>query len=177
MKLKYHLEESDFLSFQLYTASKSAVIRKRRQNGRITVIFLIAFLGVLFYIKGDELLAILLGIAAVLSFLFFPGYLNRLYKKHYKTHIKEHYANRIGTIVELEFQENRLLEKSSFGEASINLSAIERIIEAPAHFFVKIVTGESIIIPKRALADIDKLKDSIKALGLTITEDLQWKWK
>ena len=114
-------------------------------------------------------------VTSVIIGVFYPKYFNWRYKRHYKNHIKENYRNRFGHIENVEFSSKYIYSKSKIGEGKIFLTEIEEVNETAKHFFLKISTGMSLIIPKREINDVIGLKEEFLTLGLIIKEELNWK--
>lgn len=177
MTIQYKIEEQDFLEFQLFTASKSDRINNKKRKGWALLTIGSMVLGLYFYLNQNITLAIYFGLVACACGFFYPRYFKWRYKKHYKTFIKENYSKQIGLIVTLEFNDHAIFSKDKAGEGKINLSEIEKIDETDHHFFLKISTGHSLLIPKDKLNNIDELRMKFKALGLKVNDETNWEWK
>jgi hypothetical protein len=178
MKLEITTKEEDFVTYQLYTSSKSESTIKKLKNGRLGLSLGSLVLGVYFYITENISLAIYFGFAAIVAAIFYPKYFKWRYKQHYEKHIREHYKTRFGEVSTLEFTETDVLSKDKTGEAKMKLSEIEVINEISTHFFLKFSTNVSLIIPKREL--IFPTETSVRAkfeeLDLVINNENDWKW-
>lgn len=178
MTFEYTVEESDYLDFQLYAASTSDRIRKKEMNGRIFLTLGAVVAGLYFFYQQHHIpMAIYCGFFAVATALFYPRYFRWRYKKHYQTHIRELYAKRFGTHCFLEINEDSILAKDKTGEGKLSLSEIEQVNETQNHFFMKVSTGISLIIPKRELTDVSELRNMFKEVGLTVNDETNWTWK
>ena len=83
------LDENDFLTFQLYNASKSPRIRRGRiKSWIITTVMFLCF-ACLFYQSNQALLTSYFLTLSGLSLVFFPYYTRWRYRKHYLNHIRE----------------------------------------------------------------------------------------
>lgn len=89
MILKYRLEEGDYLTFQLYTASKSERIKKKRRQSIIIGVSMFALASLLFFKTNNDFLGYFFGAVTILSAIIFPVYLRYLYKKHYRNYVRE----------------------------------------------------------------------------------------
>jgi len=179
MKLEYKLNNSDFLEYQLYISSKSKLHKKNRNKSRIIVPLIYIILGLyLIYIQNFEIGIVFFGIA-ILWYLFYPLRSKRRYKKHFEDHIKENYKNRIGKKVILEFDsDSDYIESSEFGTQSrINDSEFDKLIELKEHFFLKLKSELSIIIPKRAMDNISEFKKYLTDKNVEYVNELSWVWK
>ena len=183
MKIKYKVEEPDFLEFQLFTVSKSGELAKKAKLFWISLAIAIPVFGYFIYSKindvvltNDFVILILIFFVAPLITLgvFYPKYLKRQYKKAFQKFVKENYSKVFGDAAELEFNEEGLFSKGQNAEGRMNLSEIEVINETQNNFFVKLKTGLSVIVPKRELENSNKVKLEFKKLGLEIEEYLDW---
>lgn len=176
MILKYKIEEKDFLDFQLFTASKSERINKKKRNGWILLTIGSLAAASYFYANQNTAMTIYFAFVAIIFGLFYPRYFKWRYYKHYKTYIKENYSKRFGQIETLEINDDSISSKDKTGEGKINLSEIEKVDETDKHFFLKISTGLSLIIPKKELNNTDEVRTKFKVLGLPVNDETNWKW-
>lgn len=177
MTIEYKIHEQDFLDFQLFTASKSDRINKKKRNGWIFLTVGSIAVAFYFYLNQNNLMSIYFGLVAVATGIFYPKYFKWRYNKHFKTYIKENYSKRFGKIETLKINNDHIFSKDKTGEGKINLSEVEKIDETDNHFFLKISTGLSLIIPKRELENIDEFKSKFKNLGFIINNETNWRWK
>ena len=125
MRIEYSLEEQDFLVFQLFTASKSDRINKKKRNGWILLTVGALLITVYFYLSRINSMAIYFGIVVIVTGLFYPKYFRWRYKKHYHTYIIENYSKRFGELATLEFNPDSIFSRDKTGEGKLNLSEIE----------------------------------------------------
>ncbi len=176
MLIKYKLEKEDFLNFQLFAASQSERIMKKKRNTPVFLSLLTLTMGVCFYLMNNIPLTVY---SVALTFLFcflYPKYSSWRYKKHYQAYINENYNNRFGKSIELEFNQDAIKSKDKTGEGMINLSEVAEVCETFDYLFVRISTGITLIIPKRELLDVESLKNHFILIGLNIIDKLDWKW-
>ncbi len=177
---KITLDKHDFLRYQLFTASKSKRIKNKRI--RIWIILTISFfvLGLALGQNEDRFLSYYFIGFSLITMIFYPLYQRRQYKKHYEKYIKENYANRIGVESELGFEGGFIVSVGDNQEGKIKLTEIQEINEISENLFIKIKTGESVIIPSR-FSEYDKLKKQliglVEPLGVVWNHQLDWKWK
>ena len=176
MTLEFELNEQDFLDFQLFTASQSRRINKRKRNGWILVTGCFIIISVFFYSEYNVFLAVYFGIVAIISGLFYPKYFIWRHKKHYKTFIKENYSCRIGEINHIEIDDQVIFSKNKTGESTLNISEIEKIDETEKHFFVKIKGGLAYIIPKYKIQNSDEVRAKFESLRFNVNKAI-YKWK
>lgn len=161
MKLEYKIEEQDFLDFHLFTASKSYRINKKKRNGWVLLTVGAIVVAFYFYLNQNNAMTIYFGLVAIATGFFYPKYFKWRYKKHYKAYIAENYSKRFGQVETLEISNELIFSKGKIGEGKIKLSEIEKIEETNSHFFLKVSTGLSLLIPKRGLKDAESLRREI----------------
>jgi len=175
MKYEYQIHEQDFLKFQLYTASKSESIRRKKRKGWIGLTIGFGIVALLSFLAGMMSHTVGWGIASVLVLIFYPTYFMWRYKRHYKNYIKKSHQNRFGESVIMEVHPDHIFTKDRTGEGKIYLSAIDQINETSKHLFVQISSGMTLIFPKENI-NSEQLKEEFRALEMPIHEELDWKW-
>ena len=177
---KILLNEKDFLEYQLYTASKSKRIKKKRIIVWISTTFFFLILGFLFHESNNIFLRNYFLIAGLISLVLFPFYQRWKYKKHYLKHIRENHKNKFGIESNVEFNKDFLMTSDQNSEGKIKMSEIEQINEISGHIFIKTKTGESLIIPKEKIQVekfIQDLSSITNELNINWNKELGWKWK
>jgi hypothetical protein len=181
MTVEYKIDENDFLTHQLYLASKSERITKKRQRNKTIVPLGYFVLGVLFLFQDRIQLAAIFLIISALWFFIYPLWEKRHYVNHYKAFIKENYKERTDRSATLAFDNDFILSKDIGGEAKILTTELQEICEIPSHVFVRLKGGISIICPKDKIANYGELKTRLKELAnhLKIKYEIEnkWEWK
>ncbi|CAG5081625.1 YcxB family protein [Parvicella tangerina] len=183
MKISYQIKEEDYLTHQLYTASKTKKIRRKRIVFWLIVPVAYASAGYLSYFqfRQHNVGLVMFGLA-IFWLLFYPFYSRWNYKRHYRNHIQKHLKGQFDQVVSLELGDNRLIIQDAKGNNSnIKYVSVKEIVELPDHFLIRMQTNSSIIFPKREFKDIKELQ---KFLGLIVTrhkvsfrKDVKWKWR
>jgi hypothetical protein len=177
------LDENDYLTFQLYTASKTPRIRNTRIRSWIVTTVAFLSLAYAFFVSNNGFLGYYFLIAAVLSLVLYRRYSGWRYKRHYRRHIQDTYKNRFGEECILEITEDAIFTKDKTGETRINTTEIEEINEITDFYFIKTKSGTSLIISKLKTdpAELDRIKSELKALagnkGVKHNVELDWKWR
>ena len=173
--------ENDYLTYQLYTASKSPLVTKSRKKQRILVTFTFLAFGLLFLSSDNPFLRNYFFILAVITFLAYPAYSKWRYKNHYRTHIRHNYKNKFDTDAAIQFSGDVILMSDKTGESTIKVSEIEEVNEIADYIYIKISTGTSQIIRKDESAEGGELEKAVKKLieqkGIRHNLELDWAWK
>jgi len=181
MTLQYTLDENDFLTHQLYIASKSERIRKIRKRGRLVLSIAYALMALLFYFQGKSSLMIIFLILALCWFIINPFFERKKYVRHYKKFIAECYKIRIGRMATLTINNECFVTKDDGGESKIIATETEEIVEIPSLFLLRLKSGQSLIIPKNKIGNADEVKNELLGLAdflkISYTVEENWKWK
>lgn len=181
MDLSFRLKEEDYLQFQLYIASKSKRIQKKRKKSWILVSLSMFVLSALFYVSENPFLFKYFIAFGIITIIFYPFHTRREYKKHYENFIKENYGSRLKITSDIVLQDDRIAAKDENIEAPIMISEMEKIIEISTHIFIQLKHGITIIFPLNQIDDIESLKHILQqwsnAPHITYVIEKNWKWK
>ena len=181
MTINYKIDENDYLRHQLFVASKSEHIKKKRLRSRILVPLIYVVLGLYLLFQSNIPLAIIIFILGMLWFFVYPIWERRHYIKHYKGFIKENYKDSLGITATMELNNDYILAKDSGSESKILTTEIEEINEIPTTVFVRLKGGQSLILPKDKIANFDSLKGRLKEIAnhlkIEYISDEKWEWK
>jgi len=177
------LDKNDYLTYQLYTASKTPRIRKARIKGWVLTTVTFLCLTYLFFENDNEFLGYYFLVVSLLSLALYPFYSRWRYKMHYKKYIKDTYKNRFGEECALEISNDVIVTRDKTGEAKINTTEIEEINEIKDFYFVRVKTGVSLIISKvkTDVNDLEVIETRLRELadkkGIKWNVELDWKWR
>ncbi|MBD8489756.1 YcxB family protein [Echinicola sp. CAU 1574] len=181
MVYTFSLDESDYLTYQLFNSSTSKQSLKNRRRSWLLVTGAFALLAFVTYNNKDEVLGIYFGVLSIISFIFYPFYIRWKYKKHFLSHIREHLASNFGKKASLEFQKDYILAfDENESESKINLKSVKSIHELPEHHLIRLDGGQTLILPKQKTNNLHQLESDLnqlaKSLGLTIMDNTKWTW-
>lgn len=91
-------------------------------------------------------------------------------------HIEEHYQSRTGEDITLTLLDDRIETRTKSAQSTIDLTQVQQINDLPAHLFIQLQGGQSLILPKRHLTDKDAFWAAWQARGVTVVDHRQWKW-
>ena len=175
------MDETDFLTFHLYAASKTPRIRKARLRSWILTTVALFCLGYLFYDNENDFLGDYFLILGVVSLVLFPFYSRWRYKRHYRRFVRDTYKNKFGEKCDLQVDDQTIGTKDKSGEVKINKTEIEEINEIKDYYFLKARTGATLIVSKDKSDDLDEINNLIKSLvetyGVKHNVELDWKWR
>lgn len=181
MTLTYNLDQNDFLQHQLFAASKSDRIRKKRIRSWLILSCSWLLLSLAFYQAHNTFLANFFLAYGIITLIFYPFYQRSYYKNHYAKFIGDTYKNRFGKTSNIMFTETAIETYDITGEAKINLTQIENVTEIVDYFYLKMKSGGHIIIPKYKINNSSEVREKLKALcdklSIDFITDLNWKWK
>lgn len=168
MKINYKIEAGDFLAFQMFTASTDEIIQKRKRKSRFFYSVLFGMASVFCILNDTLFVGIYFGLLSITMALFYPHFFRWRYKKQYANFIARNYSKRFGEPAELEITKDFIYSKDKVADGKVKLSEIENIHETEFHFFIKMNSGMSFILPKRELESVEGFKESIQQLKLEI---------
>lgn len=181
MTIEYKIDENDFLTHQLFIASKSDRIKRKRQKNKIILPLIYLAFGLLFLFQEKGFLTILFLIIGLLWFFIYPIWERQHYINHYAGFIKENYKERLGRNVTLEFNNDFIVAKDNGSESKVLTKELEAICEIPTIIFVRLKGGQSFILPKNKLADLDNVKARLNELAnylkIKYETNENWEWK
>lgn len=180
MILNYALDENHYLAHQLYIASKSERIIKKRFKNRIIVPIIYVLFGILLYTIENITLAIVFVLFAVLWYFVYPIWERKRYVNHYKAFIKENFGSKLNHVATVELGCDFIHTVDNGSESKVSTNEVLEFIEISSVFFVKIDGGQCLIIPKENSSDVEAIKLRLKELGnilnVPYSEELNWKW-
>ena len=181
MTIRYSIDENDFLIHQLYTASKSKRIKNKRLRSQFVVPIIYILFGLYGYMTDRPVLMAIFIAFAVLWLLLYPFWERKRYVNHYKNFIKENYKNRFDKIGTITFSDEFIITKEEENESKISTKEIEKITELKPLVLVKLKDGQSLILSKDKIGEIDKLIDNLKELAIKLRIDYNieenWEWR
>ncbi|MDR3227469.1 MAG: hypothetical protein LBT56_07350 [Prevotellaceae bacterium] len=179
MQIEYKLTENDFLTYQLFVASKSKTIRKIRRYNKFELILVIVMMEVILILFGkyEEAIYALMP-ALVVYFLSTPIWQQSYISKQYKSFLKENYAAGFDKISIVEFNDDNITVKNTNNGSVTNITEINEI---KTLIIIKFKTAQSLIISKDEITELDNLKIKLKEistrLNIAYNIDENWKWK
>ncbi|MBL7706394.1 MAG: hypothetical protein JNM21_12695 [Taibaiella sp.] len=181
MTINYYLDKDDFLNYQLYTASQSEHIKKKRLRGRI-VLTLVYFLLALYSYSTDRTgLMIVACLVAVLGYFLYPLWDRKRYIRHYEQFIEAHRKERAGKKATLTFSDDFIYAVEGEMESKIPTTEIEEITEINTNIFMKLKSGQSLILSKNKIGELTALILFLKAFaeqrGINYLQEQNWKWR
>jgi len=181
MILEYSLDQTDYLNHQLYIASKTERIIKKRKRSKLLLAGLYILLGLL-YLQGSMYSqALVFGLIGLLWYFLYPIWERRRYRKHYQKFIEDTYHERFGKTSTIELGKQLIHLKEQGSESSISTEEINEIIEIPSLLLIRLKGGSSILFPKDKISQLDELISTLKDLALHLNlayqEENNWVWK
>ena len=114
MKITFELEQNDFLLHQLYIASVSPSIKKRRWMNRMLVPLFFSLIALYVYFQNgwsDVVIPLSLGL---LWYVLYPIFDRRVFLKHYQLFIDENFKQKLNCKQSLEFFDDYIFSCESY---------------------------------------------------------------
>ncbi|MFZ9847122.1 MAG: YcxB family protein [Flavobacteriales bacterium] len=181
MTVTFKITQQNYLTFQLYLASKSQSISKKRKRTRLVVPILYSVFAISLFVLESPFLAAGFAAFAMLWFFFYPLWEKGKYVKYYQKIIQENHKSRIGVDIKIELQNDHLFTASGGTEAKISTSEIIEIVELKDLILIRLDVTQAFVIPKDQInelpAFIGELRELAKKLKVNYREELGWVWK
>ncbi len=176
MHLQFKISEIDFLTFQLYTLSKSEKVQQRMKRGRIFATILGVILAFNLFITDAMYAGIVMVVGIVLIYYFYPQYHKWRMKRNFANYIKHNYNERFDKEEELTVHDKGILSKNISGEGEIPKSELTKLIEIQELFLIGMTNGAAIILPKNEVSEASRFKSALKNIGVGYVAELDWKY-
>lgn len=124
MIIDYYIDENDFLTYQLYTASRSNRLNKARKQRIVIIPLLYIAFGLVLLWMDNVLTSCIFFTLGTLVFSV-PYEEKKRYIKNYKGYIKENYKDRLGKVTKLELSNEFILAKNDEMENKVSTTEIE----------------------------------------------------
>lgn len=180
MHLSFTIGFDAFLTYQLFHASQSPLVQKKRRRSKWTIIGLVVLViaGMLFL--GNYGLALLYTVFGIAWFFLYPIYERGYYKKHYIKSLKEKLAGISEKQIELDITSSGIHAREDGSEGNIEVSRVNSVHELPDIFLIQLQQSMAFIIPKEKV-DAEAVKMHLEQMALTwqvpYMTQLNWKWK
>ena len=174
MKIQYQIQEEDFYTYQVFTASQSKRLKGKRLRGKLLLLAMCTLGMWFFYFKNAGMTFYFAGIFLVVL-LGYGKYFSWRFKAHYRAHIKEHYSGRYGLEETLVLEEEVVISTNKLGESKLNISEFEKISETRSHLFLHLSTGNTLIIPTHA-DGVQVVKQKLVDKGVKVEPCFDWKF-
>lgn len=181
MKINYEVTENDLLTYQLFSASKSKEINKKRSKNTLLWPSVYIVCGILAFIPTHRINGSLLFFAgAILWIIFYPVWERKHYVSHYLNFVRDRQKGQIGVKSTIEFTDDFLTANSDESESKILYSLITEINEIPSLIIIHLKGGQALLLSEYA-PGIDQLKPKLHEIAnrfdIEYRVDLSWKWK
>ncbi|MCB9195098.1 MAG: YcxB family protein [Flavobacteriales bacterium] len=183
MEINYHIKEIDYLTHQLYNASRNKRLKKKRNFIWLVIPFIYGGFGYMayFHLKQPNLGK---GFMILGSFwlVTYPFYSRWNYKRQYRNHIKDNLKAKIDQKVTLiESPSHIIIKDQQDNQSKIAYESLKEIVELPQHFLILLNTNSAIILPKDEFKDIKELQlflgRMVKNHKVKFSKELNWKWR
>lgn len=181
IRLKYRLETEDHVAFQLYVASCSKRIKRKRKMVKIGAPIAYLILAAIAFFVEVIGLGIIFALLAILWYFFYPKYEKKRYEKHYRSFVEENLKADSNPEVVIELTDTYISLTNKNGYSSMKIEAIKEIDEISKYFFIRFNSGQGLVLPKSIIGNMNEFE---KWLNLIIEKhkikrniNLEWKWK
>jgi hypothetical protein len=181
MTYEFQLEESDFLTQQLYRMSKLPKTRKDKVYGWIGTPILFAAVALFFWRSNNQPLTYYFIVLAIAAIAFYPAYHLWRYKRHCAKHVHNNVREMSDLRMSLTFGKDQFVMAGKTGESKINYSELKQVDELGTHFLLQLKNGQAVIVPKRELNDQPEFTTELHQIAadrqIYWNSETDWAWK
>jgi len=178
MTIEYINTEEELLNYQLYHASRSERIKKKRKWSRLRFPIIMLAL-VIFTIFLQHYVHAAIYVAIGIAYLiWYSWYEPRHYRRHFHGYVREHLKE--NDTIRITIGPDDVHYTSAEGEASLRYSAFEEFVELPNDILLR-MGPQAIVLPHRSIQDLGAfttfLKDLATRHSIKWMDDRNWVWK
>lgn len=179
--IKLKLNKEDHVAYQLFIASQSERLIKKRKQTRFRLPIVYAVLALLMFYNEQVLYGSLILTFAILWYYYYPMFESNKYLKYYSSFVDENFKSKFDIETKLEFTEEEIRTFDDMGSSIIKNEQITEIDETLEYIFITHSSGMGIILPKNKIDNINEVEEWIDQLTIknqiSKNVDLDWAWK
>ena len=134
-------------------------------------------LGLFFYFGDGSTTGIMFIVSGIIWFFGYPYYSRWKWKKHFIKFVNNDYKNRIDKPIEININTDYIITKDATSESKIVGKEVKTLIETDAHFFAKLSTDMTLIVPKNEISSTSEFIKIFENFGAIHNIETDWKWK
>ena len=178
MQITYSLQNEDFLVHQLYVASKSDRIKKKRVRSTFVPPIIYLLIGLFLAYRDNSFVAIyLFGGLGILWFFLYPRLEKNRYRNHYLNFIKDNFQEKVGVTGTIDFEAEHIKMFDHATESKTSISEIKYVVNLPNHYLLRFKGNQVIIIPKKEVKSETEFFQYFTSKNIEIKDELNWEWK
>lgn len=181
MNLEYALTEQDFLDYQMYSATKSDRINKKRQRSRMGMSLLYLSFGVFFLATQSYAFGGAFMFVSIIWYFAKPTLDKKRYENHFRGFINEQYKENFDRKVNLELTDDYIFAKEAGMESKVPVTELIEVTELKNLILIKLKKGQAVLLPKHSMERsemlIARLKEIADKINISYVTELDWKWR
>jgi hypothetical protein len=181
MKIEFTLSEQDLLNHQLFAASKSKRIMKRRTQGKIFLLLIYMAIGIFIWERNGVVTGAVFFLVCMPLYFIYAYMERKQYVKHIGAYIEDQFKTRGARKTSLFFGDDFIEMKDGENESIVPYLELEAIYETGTLYSLTLKNGQGILIPKshsKVPEDVSKtLSQLADREGIPFCQELNWKWK
>ena len=180
MLLHSTLSAEDYVDNLLFFNSINERLIKRRRNDMILSACFAMVPVILAILLENWIFTLTFLIIAIVGLYTQPKRKKNTIRRHYRRHVEENFHNRFGKEAIVTIDSKEIYVATPGEEGRIDFDQMETIYEVPYHFFIKLLSGTSLIIPKDRVADAAAVGAELHAIAAQYNREYVvmngWKW-
>lgn len=160
MKYQIHLNDKDYLQFNIFYATHSKVGKHSIRMARLAFP-LVAAAAVFIFILAGAAYGLIIGEAVILAIaslyweLYLPKYIEKSVRKNIER-IKTDGKMPYHAHSEIELLDSMIIERSAHGQIRVSREEIEAVYDEPEYLYIFYGAAQAFLIPKRCLGGCEK---------------------
>jgi len=178
MQITYSLQNEDFLVHQLYIASQSERVKKKRTQSTFIPPVVYILIGMYLAYRYQTFVPLaLFGGLGILWYLLYPKYEKMRYRKHYWNFIKDNFQEKVNVAGTIIFESEHVKMFDHATESKTSISEIKYAVNLPNHYLIRFKGSQVLIIPKKEVKSETEFFQYFTSKNIEIKDELNWEWK
>ncbi|HLP10498.1 MAG TPA: hypothetical protein VK177_01130 [Flavobacteriales bacterium] len=179
--IKFKADLEDYLTHQLFIASKSPGIARKRSRNKMVVGLLFTAAGLSFFATENIPVGSAFVTIALLWFVFYPIWEANYFKKKMQEMLLENFKTPPTNQTTITLAKDIITVNDEHNSTQIKTALVTLIVEIPRLILVRFEDGKSFLVPKNKVENLEEFENALhelaKLLGVKYNEERTWKWK
>lgn len=180
MKISFKISEENYLDFQLYLASESAIVIQKKKWTRKIIPLIYLSIAVVMYFLEKLFLFACFGIIGKLWYFLYPWIEEKNTRKKYREIITSTFQDKINNDITLENDTENFIYTTRGNSTKVAIKSITEIIQLKTILIIKTNTNQAFVIPNQALKNLESHWIEFQRISsfykIPFSKKLNWEW-
>jgi hypothetical protein len=171
----------DYLTHQLFIASKSPSITAKRKRNKYVVAILFLLAGLTFFATQNMAIGAALACIGIAWFFFYPRWEAKQFVKQIQAMLADSLKTPANSQTTLILERESIHASDEKHSTRIETKNITHIVEIPKLILLRFKDGTSFLVPKSKIENPDDFENGLhelaRHLDIKYNEERNWKWK